>query len=182
MSFGGADALVLSGWTGYGAGAAVDDDLDPPWPFYYPSVARAAARCVTAPESKQPGGPSGWVYLLTTRAEFELLVHDIDPHVFDAFVELFEQDPCGYGRDVSPGVAATLSLAPTVAVPVLLAYGDRDPGAPAAAVELQRARYAAANEDVSSLIVLGTAHLPMLERAAPVFRAGLSHWLQARGF
>ncbi len=65
---------------------------------------------------------------------------------------------------------------------MLLAIGEHDPIAPPTAVELQRARYELGSDDVNRLVVTETAHQIMLERQAPVFRAGLSSWLTARGF
>ncbi len=182
VSFDAADALIVAGWTDYAAGAGVAEDLDPLAPFPYGAIAGWNERCATEPESKLPGGPGGWAYLFTTRSEVEMLVHDIDPRVLDAFIELYEQDPCGWGPDFSSGEMVNIALAPTVDVPVLLANGDRDPIAPPAAVELQRARYALGGAEVSSLMVPGTAHQIMLERMAPVLRVGLSSWLKARGF
>ncbi len=43
-------------------------------------------------ESKQPGGPDGWAFLFT-RAELEMLVHDIDPQVLEAFIALTSGTP-----------------------------------------------------------------------------------------
>jgi pimeloyl-ACP methyl ester carboxylesterase len=186
VSFHGADALIVQGWTDYlwmgTLPAGVDEGVDSAHPFPYRAAAGFAHRCVTAPESKQPGGPGGWAYIFTTRAEFELLVHDIDPDVLEASSKLYEQDPCGTLDSTPAALAANISLAPTVDVPVLLANGDRDPLAAPTQIELQRARYELGSDDVSSLIVPATAHMVMLERTAPVFRAGLSSWLKARGF
>lgn len=182
VSFAAADALVVAGWTDYALGAGVADDLDPLLPFPYGSTAGFAGRCATEPQPKQPQGPGGWAYNFTTRGEMDMLVHDIDPRVMDAFVTLYEQDPCGWGLDFAQSVAANVALTPAVDVPVLLANGDRDPIAPPAAVELQRARYAVGGGNVSSLMIPATGHQVMLERSAPTFRAGLSHWLNARGF
>lgn len=185
VSFHGADALIVQGWTGNGwmgtLPEGVDEVVDSPHPFPYRAVAGFLQRCVTAPESKPPGGPGGWAYLFTTRAEFELAVHDIDPDVFEAVIELYERDPC-ITPDSPTNWVTNSALASTVDVPVLLANGDRDPGAGPTQIELQRARYELGSDDVSSVIVPATAHLPMLERTAPVFRAELSSWLKARGF
>lgn len=186
VAFHDADALVVSGWTDYGWMVTLpeggDSPLDSPHPLLYRAVAGFVHRCVTAPESKQPGGPGGWAYMFTTRAEFELLIHDIDPDVFEAVMELYEQDACTTPDSFPMVTAANISLAPTVDVPVLLANGDRDPLASPTQIELQRARYELGSDDVSSLIVPETAHGIMLERNAPLFRAGLSSWLKARGF
>ncbi len=151
-------------------------------PFFYRALAGAGQRCATAPESKHPGGPGGWAFLWTTRAEFDMLVHDVDPQVFEAFISLYERDPCGYFDDVAGALTANIARAPTVEIPVLLTSGEHDSIAPPAAVELQRARYELGSDDVGSLIVSGTGHQLMFERRAPVFRAGLSSWLTARGF
>lgn len=180
VSFHDADALIVSGWTDYPVPVTLAED--PPGPFFYGAVAGLARRCATAPESKEPGGPGGWAFLFTTRNEVEILMPNIDPVVLDAFMELYEQDPCGFAVDFAAAIAANIALSPTVAVPVLLAYGDRDPVATVTQVELQRARYAVGNDDVSAQIVPHMGHEVMLERPAPVFRAGLSSWLKARGF
>lgn len=79
-------------------------------------------------------------------------------------------------------MTANTARAPTVAIPVLLAAGDHDTIASPTAVALHRARYGLGSEDVTRLMVAGTGHQIMLERRAPVFRAGLSSWLTGRGF
>ena len=186
VSFHGADALIVQGWTDYPwmgtLPAGVDEGVDSPHPFPYRTIAGFVRRCVTAPESKPPGGPGGWAYLFTTRAEFELVVHDIDPDVVEALIEMYEQDPCTTLDSLPAVLASNNALAPTVDGPVQLANGDRDPFASPTQIEVQRARYELGSDDVSSVIVPATAHLPMLERTAPMFRAELSSWLKARGF
>lgn len=180
VSFHDADALIVSGWTDYPWMVTMAED--PPGPFLYGAFAGFTQRCATAPEAKENGGPGGWAFLFTTRNEVEILMPNIEPAVLDAFLEAYEQDPCGWGEDFGGAVSANIALAPDVTVPVLLAYGDRDPVAGVAAVELQRARYALVNDDVSVQIVPQTGHEVMLERPAAAFRAGLSSWLEARGF
>lgn len=171
VSFHAVDALIVAGWADGGS-----------HPFLYRGTVGMRQRCATAPESKQPGGPGGWAFLWTTRAELEMLVHDVDPQVLEAFIALYERDPCGLFDDLAAAATANIAGAPTVNVPVLLSSGDDDPIAPPTAVELQRARYELGSDDVSSLMVTGTGHQLMFERQAPVFRAGLSSWLTARGF
>lgn len=107
---------------------------------------------------------------------------NIEPAVLDAFLEAYEQDACGLGRDLTGALEANIALSPTVTVPVLMPYGDRDPVASIAAVELQRARYALGSDDVAVQITPNMGHEVMLERPAPKFRAGLSAWLEVRGF
>lgn len=182
VSFHDADAYIFSGWADWPAAVILLDH--PPGPFFYMSLAGFGARCATAPESKEPGGPSGWAYAFTTREEFETLIPNAEPAVLDAFISLYEQDPCGLGQDVASAITANIALAPTVTVPVLLPYGELEPflGGAAFAAEQQRARYALGSDDVTVQIVPDSGHGPMIERPAPVFRAGLSAWLKARGF
>jgi pimeloyl-ACP methyl ester carboxylesterase len=179
LSFHDVDALIISGWTDYPWPVTMADD--PPGPFLYSAVAGFARRCATEPESKEPGGPGGWAFLFTTRTEVEILMPNIEPAVLDAFVEAYEQDPCGWGGDFLATTAANSALSHTITVPVLLAYGDRDPVASVPEVELQRARYALASDDVSMQIIPDMGHEIMLERPAAAFRAGLGQWLKARG-
>jgi pimeloyl-ACP methyl ester carboxylesterase len=182
VSFHDSDALIVSGWPDWAPAVIIAED--PAGPFFYAAVAGFGRRCATAPESKQPGGPSGWAHVFTTRNEFEILMPNTEPAILDAFVPGYEQDPCGIGRDAAQAIAANIALAATVHEPVLLPYGDREPflGGAALAAQQQAARYALGSNDVSIQIVPDSGHGIMLERPAPVFRAGLSHWLRARGF
>lgn len=180
VSFHDADALIVAGWTDYPWMVTMAED--PPGPFAYTAIAGFTQRCATEPESKEEGGPGGWAFVFTTRNEFEILMPNIEPAVLDAYFEAYERDACGLGHDAGAAWAANITLSPTVTMPVLLAYGDRDPFASVAAVELQRARYALGSDDVAVQIVPEAGHVIMLERPAPVFRAGLSAWLRTHGF
>jgi len=182
VSFHDADAYIFSGWPDWPVTPILL--TNPPGPFFYTSLAGFAKRCRTAPESKHAGGPSGWAKVFTTRDEFETLFPNMEPRVLDAFMPIYEADPCGILQDAGAAIAANVALAPTVHVPVLLPYGDREPfllGSPVAA-EAQRARFALGSGDVTVQIVPDSGHGIQIERPAPVFRAGLDEWLGARGF
>ncbi|MFN2557496.1 MAG: hypothetical protein ABR592_11640 [Nitriliruptorales bacterium] len=156
VSFHRVDALIVTGWADGGA-----------HPFVPRAFTRMRQRCVTAPGSKRPGGAGGWAFLFTRR-ELEMLVHDVDPQVLEAFIAVYEQDPCGWFGDSETALTANIARAPTVDVPVLLVSGEHDAVAPPPAVELQRARYELGRDDVTCLMVAGTGHQIMFERRAPV--------------
>jgi pimeloyl-ACP methyl ester carboxylesterase len=92
-----------------------------------------------------------------------------------------ERDLCGDANSIGTALLFDQLLVPTISVPVLLAYGDRDLFFGPAAAVAQKARFAGSN-DVSLGIVPDSGHLVMLQRTAPVFKAMMDAWLSQRGF
>lgn len=164
------DALVLVGWA----------DIAPAsWPFYT-ELAGFAVACGKGGRSKPPGGPGGWARVFDDETIHRFL-YNVAPEVEAAFLELYEDDFCGFVDDSGPLLVSSFALAPLqVEVPILLLYGDHDPFRPDP-LDIQRARYLS-SDDVTLGILPNSGHNLMMGRTAVAFREVLSSWLRARGF
>ena len=167
-SFDAFDALLVGGWG------------DPPAPSTAGTVSLVApvTTCARGGEPKRPGGPGG--YAFTFEGEIpDLLFHDADPLVVDAFAARHEPDPCDAA--VFAGSMANTLLVSQIDLPVFLFYALEDALWPAGTGEQQR-RLFVGSDDVTLFEAPGTGHMMMLERSAPTFRRAMSSWLAARGF
>lgn len=169
ISYDDIDAMVIAGWADVPAFSFAP---------LYGALARFGSACVRGGRAKE--GAGAWARLFST-PDLDALLNDLDPAVEHAFVDLYEDDPCGVLKDTGPFLASTLAAAPLwVTIPVLLVYGDHDIFLPGAA-EIQRAHYLA-SKDVTLEVMANTGHNMMMGRTAPEFRGLLSSWLETRGF
>lgn len=167
-SFDSFDALLVGGWG------------DPPTPTTAGmlSLVPVVATCAQGGEPKRPGEPGGYAYTFEGQVP-DLLFHDADPRVIEAFTARHERDPCDAA--VFTGSTMNTLLLSQVRVPVFLFYALEDALWPADTGERQR-RLFVGSDDVTLFEAAGTGHMMMLERSAPTFRRALSSWLTARGF
>ena len=168
-SFGGIDALLVGGW---------GDPVMTASPAGKLALVPPITVCVSGGEPKRSGGPGGYAFTFEGEAS-QLLFHDADAHVVDAFIDRHERDPC----DAALATGSTINalLVSRVRVPVFLFYGLDDALWPVGTGERQRRLFSGSN-DVTLFEVDGTGHMMMLERSAPTFRQAMSSWLTARGF
>ena len=166
-SFGDIDALLVGGW---GDTSFSVNDLQ----ILLPTI----LKCVTGGEPKRPGEPGGYAYTFEDRVP-ELLFHNAEEHVIDAYVARHERDACD--PSVAYAQAINALTVSRVDVPVLIFFGLNDALWPPPAGERQRSLFTGSN-DVTLLEIPETGHMMMLEQTAPTFRASLSDWLRARGF
>ena len=167
-SFDGFDALLVGGWG------------DPPTPSTAGmlSLAPLIATCAQGGEPKRSGEPTGYGYSFEGRIP-ELLFHDADPQVIEAFTARHERDPCDPA--VFIGSSANTLLVSRVRIPVFLFYALEDALWPADTGERQR-RLFVGSDDVTLFEAADTGHMMMLERSAQTFRSVMSSWLTTRGF
>ena len=166
-SFGDIDALVVGGWGDPGPTA---DDLF----VLLPTI----QTCAMGGEPKRPGEPGSYAFTFEGRVP-ELLFHNAEEEVIDAYVARHERDPC----DASVAYASAINalMVSQVQVPVFLYYGLSDALWPAGTGERQRGFFTG-SDDVTLFELPDTGHMMMLERTAPMLRENLSDWLLARGF
>jgi pimeloyl-ACP methyl ester carboxylesterase len=166
-SFGDVDALVVGGWGD--PGPTLEDSV-----VLIPTF----ETCLMGGEPKRAGEPSGYAFTFEGRVP-ELLFHDADGAVVDAYVARHERDAC----DASLAWASPINalLVSRIHVPVLLFYGLNDTLWPPGTGERQRGFFIG-SRDVTLFELPETGHMMMLERTAPVLRAALSEWLHERGF
>jgi pimeloyl-ACP methyl ester carboxylesterase len=142
------------------------------------ALAPAIVTCASGGQPKRPGGAGGYAYTFEGQVP-QLLFHDADPGVVEAFVARHERDPCD--GTLATGSTMNTLLLSRVRVPVFLYYGLEDALWPAGTGERQR-RLFTGSDDVMLFEAAGTGHMMMLERSAPAFRSAMSSWLKARGF
>jgi pimeloyl-ACP methyl ester carboxylesterase len=172
-SFRDVDALLLTG-------SAFDQ-------VYHPVTAqrallgpfsRDAPVCARGGQPKRPGAIGGYVYLFWGR-QHEAFVN-ADPAVVAELEELQERDPCGDMPSTYAAIAADRLWLPTLRLPVLLVFGERDPFFPPVAAHRQRALFRPGG-DRTLITIPSTGHHVMLERTAPAFRATVAMWLRRHG-
>lgn len=166
-SFGDIDALVVGGWGD--PGPTVDDLF-----VLLPSV----LVCATGGEPKRPGEPGGYAFTFEGRAR-ELLFHNAEDAVIDAYIARHERDAC----DPSVAYASAINalMLSQVQAPVFLFYGLNDALWPSGTGERQRGFFTGSN-DVTLFELPDSGHMIMLGRTAPTFRARVSDWLAEHGF
>lgn len=173
-SFGTGDALILTG-----AGPVGPNFIQAMSPF----AEHIASVCASGgePANFDGSGPTGYVYEFGTfEAANAVVFHDVSPEVVAAIRPLQRRDPCGFSLSFLPLMAVRTALVSTVRVPVLLIDGEHDPFVTPDDNRNNATSYG--STDVSVVIVPDTGHVPLLERAAPIYRAELSKWLTKRGF
>jgi pimeloyl-ACP methyl ester carboxylesterase len=166
-SFGDIDAFVVGGWGDPVATPADGVALLP-----------TLLTCATGGEPKRPGEPSGYAFTFKG-TERQLLFHNADDQVIQAYASRHERDPCDPTLVTAPPINA-LRL-PRVSAPVFLFYGLNDALWPSGTGSRQRALFTGSH-DVTLLQLPDTGHMIMLGRTAPTFRARVSDWLRAHGF
>jgi pimeloyl-ACP methyl ester carboxylesterase len=166
-SFKDIDALVVGGWGDLVSNATVAE-----------ISLRVIEVCATGGEPKRPGEPSGYAFTFKDRVP-ELLFHNADDAVIEAYVARHERDPCDASMLTAPVINAPMLS--QVQVPVFLFYGLNDAAWPPGTGERERGFYTGSN-DVTLFELPDTGHMIMLGRTSPIFRANVSDWLRERGF
>lgn len=88
-------------------------------------------------------------------------------------------DPCGQLLSLGPALTVDTALLARIDAPVLVQFGDADAVFPPPAAELQAARYLGSPE-VTTSIVEGASHYPLLEANHEQAVADIAAWLDAR--
>ena len=169
-SFRDIDALVGASWVDHPAN-----------PVLAEAAARLGLTCAQGGEPKYDDGtgPGNYAYGFSPQEIRDHLFYNADGEVVEAYIQRYERDFC-FGSSAGQALLANQAFTPTIDVPVLLIYGDRDLYR-TPLPELQAARYTA-SDDVSLEIVSESGHTLTLQRTAPDFRAAMSSWLSRRGF
>ena len=139
-----------------------------------------AVVCARGGESKFPGGPDHYSYVLKG-SEQQLWLYNAKPAVVDEVIREHEREPCAEGPSLATALAADQAHMSEITVPVLLAFGNQDPQFPPPDGERQKALYSGSH-DVTLVQLDDTGHAMQLGRTAPAARAAVSAWLHARGF
>jgi len=164
-SFHDIDALVILAWADFGASPQVLADF-----------AQAGGVCLTG------GKPPGYAPLGQSDDEFKaLMFHDADPMVEGDATSMRNPDPCGDDGSIPAAILQDSHLVPTIAVPVLLVFGDNDAIFPPPSLDRQKSMYTG-TDDLTAVGVPDTGHALSLERSAPSTRDGVAAWLCARSF
>ncbi|TMD93977.1 MAG: alpha/beta hydrolase [Chloroflexi bacterium] len=164
-SFHDIDALVLLAWADFGAS-----------PQVLAAFAQTGGVCLSG------GAPPGYAPLGRDGAEFKaLMFHDADPSVEGEATRLRNPDPCGDDGSIPAGIFLDSQQVPSIQVPVLLVFGDKDAIFPPPALERQKGMYTG-SKDVMGITIPNTGHALSLERSAPFTRDAVSSWLCQRSF
>jgi pimeloyl-ACP methyl ester carboxylesterase len=170
-SFHDVDALVLMAWADQGFSNQAETE-----------VGKSAMVCANGGEDARPGGPGGYAYFGQTAADFQALVfHSASPEVVAAATALRQRDPCGDYASLLPTVVRDQTQLSSIAVPVLLAYGQSDALFPPPAGDQQKASFSGA-DDLTEVVLDGTGNALALEQSAPTLQRLTSDWLRAHGF
>jgi pimeloyl-ACP methyl ester carboxylesterase len=165
------DALVVMAWADTGF-----------TPFGLTTLVQTGLVCAQGGQrSEGTSGPTGYAYLGQRPADFrKAMFASATPSVVAAATALRNRDPCG-DTAAPHAIVEDLLLIPTITVPVLLVYGEKDALFTVQGGERQRLLYAGSS-DVTFVSLPNTGHALTLEQTAPLLRAEVSNWLGARGF
>lgn len=163
-SFGGIDALVLTGWADQGQSQPL-----------VTASAQTAAAC---------GSPGANTTTDFTPEQFRSFYFaDAEPAVVEAAVAQRSRIPCGETQSAVSTIAQDIAADANVKTPVLLMYGTKDAlfTDPRDSANKQKAQFSG-SPDVTLSFIEGAGNALQLERSAPRFRATLGAWLGQRGF
>ncbi|WP_329230728.1 alpha/beta hydrolase [Streptomyces sp. NBC_00111] len=159
-SFRDIDGLVLMDWT--------DRGLTP----------QANARFFSSLQTCLRGGTKGYVYYDLGPAEFRSgNFHDTDPAVLDLAVPHQNRHPCGDMVSQLGAVLVDLRELPTITVPVLFMYGEKD--ARVEGGEEHRALFTGA-KNTQLVEIPDAGHYMGMARQAPLVHDTLADWLDRR--
>jgi len=163
------DGLILATWADQG--------------FTDWIVQRAATAagdwCTTSPLETPPGGQTSYVHFVSDQEFRTLLFYKADPRVIAATAAQRNPNPCGIIRSGPIAVQFDPVMAQSVTVPLLDIYGAEDTLVWSHAGEAQQ-QDNFGSQDKTTIFIRNAGHFPMFERSAPLFRAAISSWLDAR--
>ncbi|MDT0302395.1 alpha/beta hydrolase [Streptomonospora wellingtoniae] len=164
-SFGGADALVVLGWSGRGL-------TDRHNARFFGALAACMQGGVPAGGDS---GPGGYAFFDTGPDEFaDANLHDAEPAVVEAAVRLQSRHPCGDLANRLESVANGTRNYSEIEVPVFFAYGAQDEQVQGGGSH--RALFGG-TDDTELLMLDGSGHYMGLERGADRLHRRMAAWL-----
>lgn len=162
-TFGGSDGVMNLSWGDFAAS-----------PYAGSEVFDATVRCIQGGDTGAE--PQYAVFAKDTRDTFSFA--SATPEV-RAAVPAPNPDPCGQLLSLGPALTVDTAQLGQVEVPVLVMFGDADAVFPPPAADQQALRYTGSPE-VTTVIIEGASHFPLVEANHLDAVSAIDTWLDAR--